>query len=555
MRRRSRAGSAKPRRRKSAAAKSPSRVAATRRGATSSAPKEESEIALLRRELSEARQALAESEYKLSQIVRAVPSMLWVTGPGGEVTKVNQRALDYTGTRLEDFLHLGWNKLIHPDDRSETINAFSHAIQSGTSYEAVHRLRRADGEYCWHHSLGEPLRDLQGRIIQWYGLSIDIDESKKAEDRLRRSEAWLSQAQRLSHTGNWVYNPTTMLYVYWSDESYRIWGFDPLQGLPSRDAMWQRIHPDDRDRVWATVQEAVRQKRDFTAEFRILLPDGMVKYLEGTSHHVLSPLGALVEVFTTTVDVTQRRRAQDEHEKLRRLESDFAHINRVSMMGELAASLCHEIKQPIAAAHIGASAAMRFLDKSLPDLVEAKEALAGIVDSANRADDIINRIRDQIKKAPPQKKCFDLSEAINEVIGLARSAIIENRISVQTRLAERTPAIHGDRVQLQQVLLNLILNAVEAMGSVEAGQRELLISTEQDHTGVLVAVCDSGPGIDGTQLERVFDTFYTTKSNGTGMGLSICRSIIDAHGGRLWADANEPRGAVFQFTLPNASAL
>jgi len=219
-----------------------------------------------RRELSEARQALAESEYKLSQIVRAVPSMLWVTGPGGEVTKVNQRALDYTGTRLEDFLHLGWNKLIHPDDRSETINAFSHAIQSGTSYEAVHRLRRADGEYRWHHSLGEPLRDRQGRIIQWYGLSIDIDESKKAEDRLRRSEAWLSQAQRLSHTGNWVYNPTTMLYVYWSDESYRIWGFDPLQGLPSRDAMWQRIHPDDRDRVWATVQEAVRQNRDFTAD-------------------------------------------------------------------------------------------------------------------------------------------------------------------------------------------------------------------------------------------------------------------------------------------------
>ena len=152
---------------------------------------------------------------------------------------------------------------------------------------------------------------------------------------------------------------------------------------------------------------------------------------------------------------------------------------------------------------------------------------------------------------PPQKKCFDLSEAINEVIGLARSAIIENRISVQTRLAERTPTIHGDRVQLQQVLLNLILNAVEAMGSVEAGPRELLISTEQDHTGVLVAVCDSGPGIDGTQLERVFDTFYTTKSNGTGMGLSICRSIIDAHGGRLWADANEPRGAVFQFTLPD----
>jgi len=496
---------------------------------------------------------LAESEYKLSQIVRAVPSMVWATGPDGEVTKVNQRALDYTGIRLEDFLHLGWNELIHPDDLSETINAFSHSIQSGTSYEAVHRLRRADGEYRWHHSVGEPLRDRQGRIIQWYGLSIDIDESKKAEDQLRRSEAWLSQAQRLSRTGNWVYNPTTMLYVYWSDESYRIWGFDPLQGLPSRDAMWQRIHPDDRDRMWATVQEAVRQKRDFTAEFRILLPDGTVKYLEGTSHHVYSPLGALVEVFTTTVDVTQRRRAQDEHEKLRQLESDIAHINRLSMMGELAASLAHEIKQPIAAARTYAGAAMHWLDRSLPDPGEARKALAGIVGNANRASDIIDRSRDQIKKAPPQKKCFDLNEAINEVIGLARSQIIENRVSVQTRLTEGLPGIHGDRVQLQQVLLNLILNAVEAMGSVEAGPRELLISTEQDDTGVLVAVRDSGPGIDPEYFERVFETFYTTKSNGTGMGLSICRSIIEAHGGRLWAGANELRGTVFRFTLPYAS--
>jgi PAS domain S-box-containing protein len=279
---------------------------------------------------------LAESEYKLGQIVRAVPSMAWVTGPGGEVTKVDQRALDYTGTRLEDFLHLGWDKLIHEDDLSGAINAFSHAVKSGTSYESVHRLRRADGEYRWHRSLGEPLRDRQERIIQWSYLSIDIDESKRAGDRLRRSEAWLSQAQRLSHTGNWVYNPTTMLYVYWSDESYKIWGFDPLQGLPSRDDMWQRIHPDDRDRVRATVQEALRQKRDFTTEFRILLPDGTVKYIEGTSHHVLSPLGALVEVFTTTVDVTQRRRAQEqerlaelERERLRATEERLAETSRL----------------------------------------------------------------------------------------------------------------------------------------------------------------------------------------------------------------------------------
>jgi C4-dicarboxylate-specific signal transduction histidine kinase len=184
------------------------------------------------------------------------------------------------------------------------------------------------------------------------------------------------------------------------------------------------------------------------------------------------------------------------------------------------------------------------------DLSEVREALSCVVGDTDRAGDIVDRIRDHIKKTPPRKEHFDLNEAINEVIVLGRSAIIKNGVSVQTRLSERLFPIHCDRVQLQQVVLNLILNAAEAMGSVEAEPRELLISTEQHHTGVLVAVRDSGPGIDPTHLERVFEAFYTTKSRGVGMGLSICRSIVDAHGGRLWAEANEPRGTIFQFTLP-----
>jgi signal transduction histidine kinase len=175
------------------------------------------------------------------------------------------------------------------------------------------------------------------------------------------------------------------------------------------------------------------------------------------------------------------------------------------------------------------------------------------VGAADRSGEIIDRIRDHIKKAPPRKTHFDLNHAIDEVIVLARSAITRNGVSVQTLLAEGLAPVQGDRVQLQQVVLNLILNAVEAMGSVEAGTRELLISTEQNQAkGVLVAVRDSGPGIDPENLERVFEAFYTTKTSGMGMGLSICRSIIDAHGGRLWAGVNEPRGAVFQFTLPDA---
>jgi C4-dicarboxylate-specific signal transduction histidine kinase len=247
------------------------------------------------------------------------------------------------------------------------------------------------------------------------------------------------------------------------------------------------------------------------------------------------------------LDLTERKRAE---EALRELESDFARMNRVSMMGELAASLTHEITQPIASARNNVHAARNFLNMQPPNLGEVREALDCVVGDTDRAGNIVDRVRDQMKKAPPRKARFDLNEAIDEVIALARTAITKNEVSVQTRLTDDLPSVQGDRVQLQQVVLNLILNAIEAMGSVEAGPRELSIMTEQDQTGVRVAVRDSGPGIDPDHRERIFQTFYTTKSSGTGMGLSICRSIINGHGGRLWVEANEPRGAVFQFTVP-----
>jgi PAS domain S-box-containing protein len=379
-------------------------------------------------ELKCAEQALQESEHRLRQIIDTVPGLIWSIGPDGELTQINQGVLDYSGMRFED--HLGFYKFHHPDDLSDALNAFYHAVQTGTSYQALSRLRRADGEYRWHQVRAQPLRDREGRIVQWYGLSIDIDERKRAEQAL-----------------------------------------------------------------------------------------------------------------------------QEEHERLRQLQSDLAHMNRLSMMGELAASLAHEIAQPIATARNNARACMHFLDRSPPDLGQVREALACVVDDADRAGDILDRIRDHIKKAPPRKECVDLNHAITDVIALAQDAIVKNGVTIQTRLTEGLSDVQVDRVQLQQVVLNLILNAVEAMGSIEEGVRELSITTKQhEGGGVLVAVGDSGPGIDSKYLDRVFDAFYTTKSTGVGMGLSICRSIIDAHGGRLWADANEPRGAVFQFTLPGAES-
>jgi hypothetical protein len=281
--------------------------------------------------------------------------------------------------------------------------------------------------------------------------------------------------------------------------------------------------------------------------------NGSPMYVKGSGKPVFDANGEFRGYRGTGSDVTATMRAQEEHERLRQLESELAHMNRLDMMGHQAASLAHEITQPISAARNYARAALNFLERQPPDLGEVKKQLGSVVAAADRSGELVERIREHIRKAPPQKAHFDLNHAINEVIALGRTAITRNEVSVQVYLAAGLAPVQGDRVQLQQVVLNLILNAVEAMGSVEAEPRELSISTEQNQAkGVLVAVRDSGPGVDPEDIERVFEAFYTTKTSGMGMGLSICRSIIDAHGGRLWAGVNEPRGAVFQFTLPAA---
>jgi PAS domain S-box-containing protein len=410
-------------------------------------------------------------------------------------------------------------------------------MASGVPYHYELRLRRFDGEYRWFDDRGVPIRDDSGRIARWYVLLTDIEDRKRAE-----------QASRSILDG--IAGLIVVLSPNGAFETVNRQVFEYFGRAPEWLKNWETndaVHPEDLPPVLELFKRTLASGIPFNFELRLRRFDGRYLWFDNRGVPIRDDSGRIARWYLLLTDIEDRTRALAQ---LEQMQSDFAHMNRVSMMGELAASLTHEITQPIASARNNARAAQNFLDMQRPHLGEVREALSCVVGDTDRAGDIVDRIRDHIKKTPPRKEHFDLNEAINEVIVLGRSAVIKNGVSVQTRFSDGLFPIHCDRVQLQQVVLNLILNAAEAMGSVEAEPRDLLISTEQHHTGVLVAVRDSGPGIDPIHLKRVFEAFYTTKSRGVGMGLSICRSIIDAHGGRLWAEANEPRGTIFQFTLP-----
>jgi PAS domain S-box-containing protein len=492
---------------------------------------------------------------QLQAILNVLPAYTWYAPPSGSLTFVSKRQADFLGLPNDHPLRFGigigapWDAhipFLHPDDQEAGRKYWADSLRTGEGYAHNYRVRDAQGNYRWLLTRTEPLRASDGTILLWVGATLDIEELMRAQETLGESER--SSRSALDGIAGLVAvmapnaeleaaNRQVVEYFGRSLEWLKNWG--------TNDA----VHPEDRPRVLELFKKAMASGMPFNFELRLRRFDGEHRWFDNRGVPIRDDSGRIVRWYVLLTDIEDRTRALA---RLDQMQSDFAHMNRVGMMGELAASLSHEITQPIASARNNARAAQNFLDMQPPDLGEVREALGCIVGDADRAGDIIDRIRDQMKKAPPRKERFDLNAAIDEVIVLGRNTIFKNRVWVQTRLSEGLAPVHGDRVQLQQVVLNLLLNAVEAMGSVEAAPRELLISTKQGHAGVLVAVRDSGPGIHAEHLDRVFNSFYTTKPSGTGMGLSICRSIVDAHGGRMWAEANEPRGAIFQFTLPAA---
>ncbi len=495
--------------------------------------------------LSEAHLARTERELRLT--LDLIPTLAWHAAPDGAAEYLNKRWLDYTGLSLEQALGWNWQAAIHPEDRPRLFELWREIREAGRLTEVEARLRRFDGVYRWFLFRPAPLHDESGKVVRWYGTNTDIEDRKRAEDALRRSEAYLAEAQRLSQTGSFGWKVATGEIV-WSNEAYRIMGFE-LSVRPTPAVVLQRIHPEDRARVQHLMQRAQHGADLYDHESRLLMDDGRIKHIRVRAHRVAYDSGEQ-EIVGALTDVTAAYVAE---EALQAARAELAHASRVAMLGEMSASIAHEVSQPVAAIVANSQAGRRWLDRELPAIGEADAALARIVDDAHRATRVIQRIRALAKKADPEMAPLDLNDVVGEALALVRREALDYRVALRPQLAPGLPAVRGDRIQLQQVIINLAINGMQAMVAVPDGARDLVVRTGQVDDGhLVVAVEDAGIGIESQNLDRLFRAFYTTKPGGMGMGLSISRSIIESHGGTIRASRNAGPGMTFQFTVPAA---
>jgi PAS domain S-box-containing protein len=436
---------------------------------------------------------------------------------------------------------------VYPEDAPLVQQTIERAAQHGKDFDFEHRLLMPDGSVKYVHVMAHALSD-ETDGIEFVGAVMDVTAHNHVEEALRRSESYLAEAQRLTHTGSGAWRVPGWDALYLSEEWYRIYGFDPKQGLSAWKDRLQRMHPEDLAKVQETKDRAIREKSDYEVDHRIILPDGTVTYTHTVGHPVLNASGDVEQFVCTMMDVTERKQAEEAREALRLAQADLARVSRVTTMGELSASLAHEVSQPITAAVLNARTCLRWLARDPPNVEEARGAAMRIVNDGQRAVDITSRIRQLFGKGTSKREPVDVNEIIREMIVLSHGEATQFDIFVVTDLAPDLPQVMADRVQLQQVFMNLILNGIEAMKDAD-GTRELAIISRAETGQVLVCVKDTGVGLPPKQMEQIFNAFFTTKPHGTGMGLRISRSIIESHGGRLWAADNSPRGASFYFTL------
>ena len=495
-------------------------------------------------------QAFKQSQFYLSEGQRLAHMGSWAFNDSGhywsdELYKIYGVDPQNGAPTIDQYL-----ALVHPQDRASMAETIRRMQEEHCGFDQIERIVRPDGQLRYIRAVAVPFIE-QGVFKGFIGTTMDVTEQELLTQELRREQAYLAEAQSLAHIGSWATNFHTKQIFHISDETFRLHGFDPKDRTPL-ERFFDTIHPEDAATVTAAIDQAIQTRTDFDIrEYRVCHPDGAVRFVRAIGHH--NPSGEMGYYVGITMDITERKKAEQEREKLRQLEADLAHINRVNMMGELAAALAHEIRQPIAASITSASACLRWLARDPPDLERARAAAARIEQDGNRAADVISRLRSFYKKGtPPEREMIDIREIVREMTALLRKEAVQHSIRIHSELDEAAPNVLADRVQLQQVFMNLMLNAIEAMKST--GGKLTIGSRPAPEGQIVVSIGDTGVGLPAENSERIFDAFHTTKPQGTGMGLAITRSIVEAHGGRVWATGNQDAGATFHFTLPTKGA-
>jgi len=495
-------------------------------------------------DLKRTEEALRESERESRLIVASIPGLVAVLTPVGELDGVNSRVVEYCGRPVEELRHWAANDTLHPEDRPRVIQLFASLITSGSPSEWESRIRRFDGVYRWFQCRGLPLRDVTGRVVRWYVLLTDIDDLKRAESELRKAYDSFADAQRLSKTGSFITDLVGDDHN-WSEEALRIFEFDPATKVTVQ-AIRDVIHPEDMPVFEAAFKRAI-EGLDVSLAYRIITSGGHVKHVRAIAH-VTNNMNGQPVFIGALQDVTEAKAAE---EALNRAGTELAHVSRVTTVSALTASIAHEVNQPLSGIITNAGTCLRMLAADPPDVEGARETARRTLRDGNRASDVITRLRALFSKREFTLEPLDMNDVTREVVALSMSDLQRNRIVLQSEFADDLPPITGDRIQLQQVVLNLLRNASDAMVAVDDRPRQLLIRTARDADDrVRVSVRDAGVGLDAQRMTKLFDAFYTTKAEGMGIGLSVSRSIIEKHHGRLWAEPNDGPGATFSFSIP-----
>ena len=433
------------------------------------------------------------------------------------------------------------------------VKAVENSLRTGAEYESEYRVALPNGQIRWMAARGHVEFNADGQPARMHGVALDVTKRRRAEEQLRMSEATLREskehidlATKAAGLVVWTWDiPRDEVWL--SNKDRALFGFSQGEKLTA-ERIRSVVHPEDRQLVRQLSEDALRTGREIENQYRVLLPDGRVRWVTRLGRVEFDADGKPLRERGILMDISKRKHAELEAARQRH---DLAHLARVTTLGELSGSLAHELTHPLAAILSNAQAAQQFLDGDDVDLKEVSEILNDIVTEDERAGEVIHRLRSLLKKGEPQKYCdVNLNEVVQDVLKLVRNDLINQNVTAETDLAQNLPSIIGDRVQLQQVLLNLVLNACEAMADCASSERQLFIASKLEKSAVQVSVTDRGGGIPEKKIEQVFERFFTTKKEGMGLGLSICRSIIDAHEGKIWATNNADCGATFYFSVP-----